>query len=201
MNAAGVVGEPWNYDRSFEEFPVDVGRYRQVLELAAERSGWGQPLGERRGRGISVHRSFVSYVATVVQVAVSPDGSLTIPRVDVVCDVGAVIHPERVRAQMEGATIMGLGNALYGEITFKDGRVVQSNYTDYHVARMDVAPRELRVHIVPSLERPGGVGEPGVPPVAPALGNAIFAATGRRIRRLPIGQQLADGVAAAGAAG
>jgi len=98
---------------------------------------------------------------------------------------------------MEGATIMGIGNTLYGEITFKEGRPVQSNYTDYRVARIDAAPREFGVHILPSTEQPGGVGEPGVPPVAPALCNAIFSATGRRIRSLPVDKQLAGGIASA----
>ena len=137
---AGLAVEAWNYDRSFEEYPIDVARYRRVVERAATESGWGTPLPKGRGRGIAVHRSFVSYVATVVDVEVQPDGGIVIPRVDVAVDAGSLIHPERVRAQMEGATIMGIGNTLLGEITFKDGRVVQSNYTDYQVARMDAAP-------------------------------------------------------------
>jgi isoquinoline 1-oxidoreductase beta subunit len=193
---AGLAVEAWNYDRSFEEFPIDVARYRRVIERVAAESGWGTPLSEGGGRGISVHRSFVSYVATVVQVRVAPDGALTIPRVDVAIDAGSLTHPERVRSQMEGATIMGLGNTLLGEISFKEGRVVQSNYTDYQVLRMDAAPRALHVHLIASDALPGGVGEPGVPPVGAALCNAIFAATGRRIRSLPVGKQLAPAVAA-----
>ena len=137
----------------------------------------------------------MSYVAAVILVEVRPDGSLRIPQVDIAVDAGFIVHPERVRAQMEGAVIMGLGNALVSEITFKEGRVVQSNYGDYAVLRMDAAPRDIRVHIVPSTGRPGGVGEPGVPPIAPALCNALFAATGTRIRRLPVGRQLASGPA------
>jgi isoquinoline 1-oxidoreductase beta subunit len=167
-----------------------------VLERAAAESGWGRPLAKGRGRGIAVHRSFVSYVATVIEVEVAQDGGIVIPRVDVAVDAGTLTHPERVRAQMEGATIMGIGNTLLGEITFQEGRVVQSNYTDYQVARMNAAPRALHVHLVESTALPGGVGEPGVPPVAPALCNAIFAATGRRIRSLPVGKQLAAAVAA-----
>ena len=193
---AGLAVEAWNYDRSFEDYPIDVARYRRVLERVAAESGWGTPLPAGRGRGIAVHRSFVSYVATVIEVEVKPDGGLVIPRVDVAIDAGTLTHPERVRSQMEGATIMGLGNTLLGEITFKDGRVVQSNYTDYQVARMDAAPRALHVHLIQSDALPGGVGEPGVPPVGPALCNAIFAATGRRIRSLPVGKQLAPAVAA-----
>jgi len=191
----GLVGKLWNYDRSPEEFPIDVGRYRRVLELATEKAGWAKALPEGRGRGVAVHRSFLSYVATVIEVAVDGDRRLTIPRVDVAVDAGMIVHPERVRAQMEGATIMGLGNALYGEITFRNGRVVQSNFTDYRVMRMDAAPREIHVHIVPSTAPATGVGEPGVPPVAPALCNAIFAATKRRIRTLPIGNKLGGAVA------
>jgi isoquinoline 1-oxidoreductase beta subunit len=198
MSNAGLTGKPWNYDRSFEDYPIDTARYRRVAELVAEKSGWGKPLPSGRGRGIAVHRSFLSYVATVMEVEVKSDGTVTIPRADVVIDAGTVVNPERVRAQMEGATIMGIGNTLYGEITFKGGRPVQSNFTDYQVARIDAAPRELNVHIVPSTELPGGVGEPGVPPVAAALCNAIFAATGRRIRNLPVARQLAGGIASAG---
>jgi isoquinoline 1-oxidoreductase beta subunit len=187
----GIAGKPWNYGQSFEQHPIDIARYRRVVEVAAEQAGWGEPLPEGHGRGISVHRSFLSYVAAVVQVAVKPDGSLAIPQVDVAVDAGFVAHPERARAQMEGATVMGLGNALYGEISFRGGRVVQSNFSDYRVMRMDAAPRVIRVHLVPSDKAPGGIGEPGVPPIAPALANAIFAATGRRIRSLPVAGQLA----------
>jgi isoquinoline 1-oxidoreductase beta subunit len=191
----GLAGKPWNYGQTFQEHPIDVARYRRVVELAAEKAGWGTPLPSGRGRGISVHRSFLTYVAAVVEVAMEPDGKLAIPRVDVAVDAGFIAHPERARAQMEGATVMGLGNALYGEISFRDGRVVQSNYADYRVMRMDAAPRRIEVHLVPSDKAPGGIGEPGVPPIAPALANAIFAATGRRIRSLPVGNQLAAATA------
>ncbi len=198
MSKAGLAVKPWNYDRSFEDYPIDTARYRRVLELVADKSGWGKPLTNGRARGIAVHRSFLSYVATVIQVEVKPDGTVRIPRADVAIDAGTVVNPERVRAQMEGATIMGIGNTLYGEISFKEGRPIQSNYTDYQVARIDAAPREFGVYLVPSKELPGGVGEPGVPPVAPALCNAIFAATGRRIRALPVAKQLVGGIASAG---
>lgn len=189
---AGITGKPQNYGETFEDHPIDTGRYRGVVELVTEKAGWGRPLPKGQGRGLAVHRSFVTYVAAVIRVEVKPDGTLRIPQVDVAVDAGFVAHPERVRAQMEGATIMGLSNALMSEITFKDGRTAQSNYGDFAVARMDSAPREIRVHIVPGSGRPGGVGEPGVPPIAPALCNAVFAATGTRIRRLPIGEQLAS---------
>ena len=198
MTKAGLAIKPWNYDRSFEDYPIDTARYRRVLELVADKSGWGKPLAKGHARGIAVHRSFLSYVATVIQVEVKSDGTVSIPRADVAIDAGTVVNPDRVRSQMEGATIMGIGNTLYGEISFKEGRPVQSNYTDYQVARIDAAPREFGVYIVPSKDLPGGVGEPGVPPVAPALCNAIFAATGRRIRSLPVAKQLVRGIASAG---
>jgi len=124
-----------------------------------------------------VHRSFVTYVAAVVEVEVAPGGRLAIPRIDVAVDCGFAANPDRIRAQMEGAAVMGVSNALLGEVTFKDGRAQQRNFDGYRVLAMGAKPRETRVHIVPSDAPPGGVGEPGVPPIAPALCNAIFAAT------------------------
>jgi isoquinoline 1-oxidoreductase subunit beta len=178
-----------NYGASIEEYPIDTGRLRAVLDIAAEASGWGGKLPARRGRGVAVHRSFLSYVAVVVEVAVDDQGQISVPRVDMAVDCGLVVNPDRVRAQMEGAVVMGLGNALYSNISIKRGQIQQSNFTDYLVARTDIAP-ETRVTIVGSHAPPGGVGEPGVPPVAPALCNAIFAATGKRIRALPVDPDL-----------
>jgi isoquinoline 1-oxidoreductase beta subunit len=182
----------WNYGEPWDSYAIDAGRLRHVVELAAEKAGWGKQLPAGEGMGIAVHRSFVTYVATVVRVAVDPKGNLSIPQVDTAIDCGFHVNPERIASQIEGAAVFGLSLANNCEITFKNGRVQQANYDDYAVARIDEAPRLTNVHIVPATYdvRASGVGEPGVPPFAPALCNAIFAATGKRIRSLPIGKQL-----------
>ena len=175
-----------NYSADIAEYPIDTARLKHVGRKAAEMAGWGRTLPDGHGLGIAVHRSFLTYVATVVEVAVDADGELSIPGVWVSVDAGTVVNPRHVRAQMEGGTIYGLSNALYGEITATGGVVDQKNFPDWRLMRMGEAPRSFEVDIVSSTAPPGGVGEPGTPPAAPALTNAIFAATGMRIRRLPI---------------
>jgi isoquinoline 1-oxidoreductase subunit beta len=165
-------------------------RHLGVMELAAKQAEWGKPLapgkaGERRGRGIAVHESFHSYVAEVAEVTVRPDGTFTVDRVVCAVDCGVAVNPDVIRAQMEGGIGFGLAAALHGEITLKAGQVEQSNFHDYPLLRIGEMPK-VEVYIVPSMEKPTGVGEPGVPPAAPAVVNALFAATGKRLRRLPI---------------
>ena len=163
-------------------------RHLAVLELAAQKSGWAKPLaskpGVRRGRGIALHQSFNSVVAEVAEVSVKPDGTFKVDRVVCVVDCGIAINPSIIKAQMEGGIGYGLTAAMHGAITFKDGYVEQSNFHDYPTLRMDEMP-QVEVHIVPSSANPSGVGEPGLPPIAPAVANALFAATGKRLRKLP----------------
>ncbi len=176
-----------NYGASYETYPIDTGRLRRVLELAAEKSGWAKrKSGDGIGWGIAVHRSFVTYVATVVQVEVNAKGELRIPRVDTAVDAGLVIDPLLVRTQFEGAAVFGTSVVRSGEITATNGKIDQSNFFDYPVARMNEAPFQTNFHIVESSAPPGGVGEPGVPPFIAALCNAIYAATGKRVRELPL---------------
>jgi isoquinoline 1-oxidoreductase beta subunit len=186
------VKDYWNNGEPYDSYPIDTARLRRTVELVAEKGEWGRKVPKGHGLGIAVHRSFVSYIATIVEVAVDDKGKLTVPRVDTAIDCGTYINPERIQSQIEGCAIMGLSLAKYGEISFKDGKVKQKNFDDFPVVRMDEAPLITHVHIVPPAADtpPSGAGEPGLPPFAPALMNAIFAATGKRIRALPIGKQL-----------
>jgi isoquinoline 1-oxidoreductase beta subunit len=176
-----------NYGGSYEQYPIDTARFKRVVETAAQKSGWGKiKSGNGAGIGIALHRSFLTYVATVVQMHIDDAGRVHVDRVDSALDAGTVVNPAMVINQFEGAAVMGTSIAFYGSITATNGVVNQSNFDDYPMARMNTAPREVHVHIVPSDAPPGGVGEPGLPAFAPALCNAIFVATGKRIRELPL---------------
>jgi isoquinoline 1-oxidoreductase beta subunit len=159
-------------------------RHLGVLNLAAEKAGWGRPLPAGKGRGIALHKSFGTYVAQVAEVSVAADGKIKVDRVVCAVDCGIPINPDVIKAQMEGGIGFGLGAVLYSAITLKAGKVEQSNFHDYQVLRIEDMPA-VEVHIVPSTKHPTGVGEPGVPPIGPALSNAVFAASGKRIRTLP----------------
>jgi len=159
-------------------------RHKAVLEIAAKAAGWGNPLPKGKGRGIAVAEAFGTYVAQVAEVTVAPNGQIKVDRVVCAVDCGTPINPDVITAQMEGGIGFGLGAALYGAITLKDGQVEQTNFDAYQVLRIDEMPK-VEVHIVPSPEAPTGVGEPGVAPVGPAVANAVFAATGKRLRVLP----------------
>ena len=179
-----------NYGAPIDKYPLDSRRLRRVLEVAGERSGWAKrKSGNGRGMGIAAHRSFNSYVASVVEVEVDQQGRVKIPRIHQVADPGVVINPDRVRAQFEGAAVMGVGLAMFGEITATNGRIDQKNFDGFRVARMNDAPVQVDVHFVESGNLPTGVGEPGVPPVIAALANAIYAATGKRLREMPFSKQ------------
>lgn len=193
LEASGMPENFWNYGEPYEEFPNDTGRLRNVIELAAAKAGWGKSLPEGEALGIAAHRSFVTYVATVVHARVESDGIVRVPEVHVAVDCGFAANPERIRSQMQGACVFGMSAAMYGAVTYEDGRVMESNFHDYQMVRSDNFPEVVHTHIVPHPfeVHATGIGEPGVPPFIPALTNAIFNATGKRIRDLPIGDQLA----------
>ncbi len=176
-----------NYGAAYDTYPWETGRLRRVTEMVIEKSGWGKrKLGKGSGLGIAAHRSFLTYVATVVEVEVNDQGDIRIPRVDTVVDAGLVVNPEVTKAQFEGAAVFGTSVARSGEITAKNGVIEQSNFDSYPVARINEAPYQTNVYLVESDAPPAGVGEPGVPPFIPALCNAIYVATGKRIRELPL---------------
>ena len=170
-----------------KSYPYDTARLRRVAEIAAEKANWGKKkMGKGSGMGIAVQRSFATYVASVVEVEVDDQGTVRIPHVVTALDTGIVANPEMVRSQFQGAAVFGTSLSRTGAITATNGVIDQSNYHDYQVARMNDAPYQVDVHIVESSAPPAGVGEPGVPPIAPAICNAIFAATGKRVRELPL---------------
>lgn len=175
-----------NYNEPLEKFPWDTARLKGVINLVAEKSGWGKSLPKGHGMGICAHKSFLTYVACVVHVAFDESGAMHIPEVHYAVDCGQVVNKNSVIQQFEGGFVFGLSGALKGSVSFKDGRCEQTNFDTFHVARISDAPVETYVHLVENDEKPTGVGEPPVPPVAPALANAIFAATGKRYRDFPI---------------
>jgi isoquinoline 1-oxidoreductase beta subunit len=175
--------DPVKYRRKlFKNSP----RHLAALNLAVEKAEWDKPISKGRFRGIAVHEAMGSYVSQVVEISIV-DNKLQVHRVVCAIDCGLAVNPDGVHAQMEGCIVFGLTAALFGEITIEEGQVKQSNFHDYQMLRMSQTPK-IEVYIVPSSEKMGGAGEPGVPPVAPALANAIFAATGNRVRRLPVQQ-------------
>jgi isoquinoline 1-oxidoreductase beta subunit len=178
-HAAGK--DPVEYRRALLK---DHPRHLAALNLAAEKAGWSSPATEGRGRGVAVHESFGSYVAQIAEVSVE-EGQIRVHRVVCAIDCGVAVNPGAVAAQMESGIVFGLGATLHGALTLKDGQVQESNYHDYRVLRLHEMPK-VEVHIVPSTDKMGGVGEPGTPPIAPAVANAVFALTGQRLRELPL---------------
>jgi len=185
VNPADDGAEYPNYGQGLDTHPIDTGRIAGVLDTVAGMAGWGRKLPAGHGLGIAVHRSFLSTVGVVAEVAADKDGRMQVVELWMAIDAGLVVNPDRVKAQLEGAGIFGMSLALYGELSAKNGAIVQGNFDTYPMVRMNQAPRAIHTHILPVDAPPGGVGEPGVPPVAPALANAWFAATGKRLREMP----------------
>jgi len=175
-----------NYGEPLDKFPADTSRLRKVIELVAEKSGWGKELPKGQGMGICAHKSFLTYVACVIHVAIDENGKLSIPEAHYAVDCALPVNRKSVLQQFEGGLVFALSGALKGSISFKEGRSEQVNFDTYELARMVDAPGKIHIHFIESDEKPTGVGEPPVPPVAPALANAIFAATGKRYREYPI---------------
>jgi isoquinoline 1-oxidoreductase beta subunit len=179
-----------NYGEPLEKHPVDAGRLRRVVERVTEAARWSGPKRDGRGFGLAAHRSFLSYTAVVLAVVPDERGKVRVDEAWISMDAGTVVNRDRVLSQMEGAVVMGISNAMFGGITMKGGAAEQSNFRDARIARLGDVPRKIHVDLVPSEGPPCGVGEPGVPPVGPALANAVFALTGRRIREIPLARAL-----------
>jgi isoquinoline 1-oxidoreductase beta subunit len=192
IKALGFPDDFWNYGDPYEVFPIDTARMKNVIRIAAEKAGWGKKLPKGQGLGIAAHAAWGTSVATVVHAEIKDDGTITVPHVVTALDCGFYVNPERIHSQIEGAAVMGMSHALYSGITFKNGAVEQSNFSDYTIARMTNFPKQVDVHIVePDPSWPArGIGEPGLPPFAPALANAVFAATGKRLRNMPMGDKV-----------
>lgn len=181
-----------NYGAPLDEHPIEIARYHRVMDRVRAMSNYDSPPPEGRARGFAVHRSFLTYVAVVVEVSRRDEGGPRLERVWVAADPGRIVHRDRVRAQLEGAVIFGASIALYGRLDIRDGRITSTSFRDYRLLRMHEAPRSIEIEVITEGERPGGVGEPGLPPVAPAIANAWFALTGERVRELPIMPPLPD---------
>ena len=181
----------WNYGETYDEYPISSARLKAVVNRVADEAGWGADLPDGEGLGLAVHRSFVTYTAAAVRVKIV-DNQITIPEMHLAIDCGFVANPERVRSQMEGAAVQGMTLALHSGISYENGAVVESNFNDYRMVRADNFPMKVNVHIIdqPFSVHAAGVGEPGLPPVAPAIANAIFNATGKRLPDMPFGDQL-----------
>ena len=184
--AALAKKDPVDYRRALLR---KSSRLLGVLELAADKAGWGSPLPAGVGRGVSVQFAMGSYLSQIAEVEVSKDGEISLRRVVCAVDCGQIVNPDTIKAQMEGGIVFGISAALWGEITLKNGRIEQSNFNDYRVLRINETPH-IEVYLVKSTEPPGGIGEPGTIGIFPAVTNAVFAVTGKRIRKLPIKDQL-----------
>jgi isoquinoline 1-oxidoreductase beta subunit len=188
IKAENYPDDFWDYGEVYDVYPMDVGRQKNVLRMAAEKAGWGQSLPDGEGIGLASHRCFVTYIAAAARVKIV-DGLIRVPQIDVAIDCGFVAMPERVESQIQGAAVQGMTAALYSAINFEDGIPQEANYDTYQMVRADNFPEKVNVHIVPHpfSVHASGAGEPGVAPIAPAIGNAIFHATGKRFRDMPFG--------------
>jgi isoquinoline 1-oxidoreductase subunit beta len=190
LDLKAEAAEKQDDDPSAKDYPFDTARLRHVIELVSKEAGWGRSLPKGRGLGIAAHRSFLTYVAVVAEVSVDARGTAKVEEVHMAFDCGTFVNRDTVVSQAQGAVVFALSGTLLNKITAKAGSIEQSNFHDYPLLRINETPRNIHIHLVESDAPPAGVGEPGVPPVAPAVANAIFAATGERRRELPLGRRL-----------